>query len=71
MFNLILSLLGTGLSLWEHKEKNKYIDRKMALEKAYYDEFNKPESERSDAVLDDIEFQLRVLSTAFIATAGK
>lgn len=71
MFFLVLSLLDTGLKLWLHKDKTKYVDKKMALEKAYYAEFNKPLEERSDAVLDNLFFELRVLATAFAADAGK
>lgn len=71
MFGTILNLLTVGLDLWNSKEKNKYIDKKMALEKAYYEEFNKPDGVRADSVLDNLEFELHVLSTAFCAQAGK
>lgn len=71
MFTLILSLLDTGLKLWLSKEKTKYIDKKIALEKAYYEEMNKPETERSQTALDNIYFELRVLAIAFSQEASK
>lgn len=66
MFLTILGLLEAGLSLWASKEKNKYIDRKMALELRYWDEQNKPRTEQSDAVMDNIHFELQQLAAAFI-----
>ncbi len=69
MFDLILSLLNTGLQLWLSKEKTKYIDQMMQLQKDYYAEYNKPLSERDDAVLDNLFFQLRVLAIAFSTSA--
>lgn len=71
MFEVLLKVLGAGLSIWASKEARKYIDQKIALEKAWYAEYNKPDSDRSDAVLDNIEFQLRTLCIAFAAEAGK
>ena len=71
MFTLILSLLDTGLKLWLSKEKTKYIDKKIELEKAYYAEYNKPPEERSDAVLDNLYFELRTLAIAFTQEAAK
>lgn len=70
MFTLILSLLDTGLKLWLSKEKTKYIDKKMQLERDYYAEINKPEDVRSDAVLDHLEYELRVLARAFATAAA-
>lgn len=70
MFELILSLLETGLALWLSKEKTKYIDKKMELQRAYYAEYNKPLSERSDAALDNLYFELRVLAIAFMSDAS-
>jgi hypothetical protein len=71
MVEAIIKLLEVGLSLWLSKEKTKYWDRLMALKKDWYVESNKPDSARSDAVLDNIGFELRVLSLAFSAEAGK
>ena len=70
MFELILGLLKTALDLWLSKEKTKYIDQMMSLKQRYYEEYNKPESERSDAELDYLLFELRNLAIAFTAQAG-
>jgi hypothetical protein len=70
-FEALLKVLGAGLELWASAEKRKYIDRKIALEKAFYEEYNKPIGVRSDAALDDLEFQLRILCSAFVADSGK
>lgn len=71
MFDLILSLLNTGLQLWLSKEKTKYVDQLMALQKAYYAEYNKPADTRDDSVLDNLTFQLRVLAVAFTVAAAQ
>jgi len=70
---VILNILDSALSLWNSKEKTKYIDEKIKLEKKYYDEFNKQIHDpskpydkmvdyRSDAILDSIHFELCILS---------
>jgi hypothetical protein len=71
VFILILSLLDTALKLWLSKEKTKYIDKKMELQAAYYAEWNKPLDQRSDAVLDNIMFELKNLAIAFNSAVAK
>jgi hypothetical protein len=71
MFETLAQVLLAGLHLWENEEKTKYIDRLMDLRKRRYDEENKPDDSRSDAVLDDLEFQLRNLGIAFATGAGQ
>ena len=66
-----LNVLQAGLTLWNNKEKTKYIDKLMSLKKDYYAEINKPLAERSDAVLDNVLFELRVLGVAFAAGIAK
>jgi hypothetical protein len=66
----LLEILSAALSIWESKEKRKYIDRKLELEKRYYEEYNKPDSVRSDAVLDNIEFELRQLARTVASEIG-
>lgn len=70
MFSALLKVLGAGLSLWASKEARKYIDKKIALEKAWYEEYNKDDASRSNAVLDNLEFELRTLAIAFAAEVG-
>jgi len=65
MFETLAATLLTGLSLLEHKEKTKYVDRLMELKRLRYEEQNKPVDQRSDAVLDSLEFELRTLCLAF------
>lgn len=58
----LLQIIGAVLSLIEMKERRKYIDRKLELEKAWYEEYNKPRKERDNAALDNIEFELCLLA---------
>lgn len=71
MFAALLSVLGAALSIWSDKEKHKYIDQLIKLKEEYYAEYNKPEASRSDATLDNLEFQLRLLGHAFAASVGE
>jgi hypothetical protein len=70
MFEALLVVLGAGLSIWEHKEKTKYVNKLMDLKREWYEEYNKPDSIRSTIALDNIEFELRVLSLGFAAEVG-
>ena len=68
MVTELFAALGAGLSLWGSKEKRKYQDRLMNLQRNYYEEDNK---DRPDmATLDNIEFELLLLSRAFSAQVG-
>jgi hypothetical protein len=57
----IFKLLGSIFTIWEHKQKNKYKEKFMKLERQYYEETKKDQP--SDAVLDNIEFELHLLAT--------
>lgn len=65
MFETLAAALLTGLSLWEHKEKTKLADKVIELKRLRYEEQNKSEDLRSDAVLDNLEFELRLAAHAF------
>jgi len=70
----LIQTLKTGLSLWLHKDKTKYLNKVIKLEKAYYVEDNKvtEDKDRRDfAVLDNIDFELRLISEAFNSQVGK
>lgn len=64
--NPYIELLGSALSIWNHIEKNKYLDRYTKLKKEYYEESNKPMPDNS--VLDNIEFDLFLLGNSFNST---
>ncbi len=70
MFNAFLTVLGAGLQIWASKEKRKYIDKFIKLKKEYREEESKPDDKRNDAVLDDLEFQLKLLGIAFAAESS-
>lgn len=68
MFADLAKALGAAFSIWEHKEKNKYRDKLLSLQREYYAEINKPLEARSDAVLDALEFELRILGRSFASS---
>jgi hypothetical protein len=70
VIELIFQSLSTGLSIWESKEKTKYIDKMLTLKRQWYEEYNKPTSNRSDARLDHIEYELRILVETFASKVG-
>ena len=69
MIEALFTVLGTGLELWKSKESRKYIDKLIKLKREYYEEsnLNRPDM----AKLDNLKFELRLLSQAFAAQAGK
>jgi len=60
VINSIFKLLGSALSIWEHKEKNKYYDSYIELERRYYEESKKTQPDHS--LMDNIERELLLLS---------
>lgn len=65
MDSALFQALAAGLSLWASKEKTKYIDRLERAKRAWDEEYKKPIDQRSDAVLDDIRFDLKILTASF------
>jgi hypothetical protein len=68
MISTILKLLESGLSLWQHEEAQKYLEKVIDLKGQWYEEYNKEMPD--DAILDNIEFELRVVSEAFSSQVG-
>lgn len=68
---LLVGVLKEGLTLWNNKESNKYLDQVIKLEKAYYEELSKPLDARSDLKLDEIMLELTIISRSFIMYPGK
>lgn len=64
----ILKILGAGLSIWESKEKTKYLDTFLKLKQEYFDEFNKDPQDHS--ALDLISYKLQLLGNAFASQVG-
>ncbi len=67
----LIASIRTGLSIWEHKEKTKYLDHLNDLEMKYYAATNLPESQQDHAYIDNLIFQLFLARRAFSATAGQ
>lgn len=60
MIEALFKIASTALSIWDSKEKTKYVDAVIKLEKEYYEENNK---DRPDmAVINNIELELFVIS---------
>lgn len=69
MIDSLFKILGSALSLWESKEKRKYIDKLIKLKREYYAESN---LERPDmAKLDNLVFELELFSSAVSAQIGE
>lgn len=65
MISTIFGILGSALSIWESKEKTKYMDKYIKLKKEWYEEYHK--EPRDDASLDNLEFELKLLVDAVSA----
>lgn len=71
MGELLLGVLEQLLKLGNLtlEEKHRYEDNILKLKKAWYEEYNKLESDMgSDNALDDIELQLRLTTEALLET---
>lgn len=70
MLDSLFKALAAGLSIWDHKEKTKYVDRLLGLKRDWDSEYAKEPDIRDDAVLDNIERQLRILTSEWTAIVG-
>jgi hypothetical protein len=61
MFTSLANALAFALSIWNHEQKTLFQRQLMDLKRKYYEEQNKPADRRDDAVLDHLEFELRLL----------
>jgi len=68
---ILFQVLVEGLKLWNNKEANKYLDSVLKLEQEWISEYNKDRKDRSNANLDDIEQQLRLISKHFVSSLRK
>jgi hypothetical protein len=71
MFEALAKALEIGLQLWLNKEKTQYVDKLVSLRSQWHAEYNKPDDVRSDAVLDNLEFELRQLAFAFASSVAQ
>jgi len=67
-FTAVAQALGAGLSLWLSKEKTKYRDRLIDLERKRYEEKNRAKPDH--AVLDNLDYELFVLCRDFSAAVA-
>lgn len=68
---ILFEVLVQGLKLWNQKEASKYLDQVYELKKRWADEYAKGHGKRSNAILDECEHELYLLSKIFTSTAGK
>jgi hypothetical protein len=66
-FTVVSELLLVGLKLWERKNKNKYFEELRNLERGRHSEEAKPLEERDQAMLDNIDYELLLLSRKFVS----
>lgn len=64
LVDAILKLLGSGLAIWELKEKDKYVKKYQEILERKRDYDNTPDNKKDDLVYDNIEFELYVLTTS-------
>ncbi len=69
MWEAFAKALSSGLGLWESKEKRKYLDKLMKLRRQYHEETIKTKPDHR--VIDELEFELCILSEAFSSKVGK
>lgn len=67
MIEVLFGTLEAGLKLWGTEEANKYLDEVAELKKEWYYEYNK--TEHDNALLDNIERELRIICEAFSSKA--
>ncbi len=71
LVSALFEALSAGLGLWKSKESRKYLDKLIKLERAYYEATNQSDENWDDAIIDNIAFELQLLSKAFNSSVGK
>lgn len=69
MIEPLFQVLATALSIWDHKEKTKYLDQYLDLRRRYDEALLAPDDTRDDAVICSLERELRLLAFAWTAAA--
>lgn len=69
IYTALANAFATGLELWNDSRKGAYQRKLQENMRLKYEEENKPADLRSDAVLDNLRFELRVLAIGFSADA--
>lgn len=67
MINITEALFGItkhALGIYETKQARKYLDRVVYLEKVYYSEENKNETDRNHAIMDNAINELCLITEA-------
>ena len=70
MIGAVFTLLGSALSIWQSKEKRKYLDRYLSLKRDYYEAINRPPEEWNDARIDGLKFELQLLVDSLSSQIG-
>lgn len=70
LFDSLLSLAAAGLETYNIVNKNEYRKKLMKLKRIKYEEEQKPPKERDQALLDNCEHELRIISSVVIQGAG-
>lgn len=70
MIDSVFKIVGSALSIWESKEKRKYLDKYMSLKKDYYEAINRSPDEWNDARIDNIKFELQLLVESISSQIG-
>jgi hypothetical protein len=68
--NPYVQLLGAALSIWEHREKNKYFERYQKLTKVISDEESKPLHKMDRNRIDLAHRDLLLLGSRFATQVG-
>lgn len=83
MFEIIAKIVGSALSIWEHKTKNKYVEEYKSILEDYYGEIEKPSYQdrakypglkdddfRDNSIIDRTERRMYILSEALSSAIG-
>lgn len=62
MITAILAIVGSALSIWDSKLKQKYVDKSLQLERDYYKAINAVGDERDNALIDNLEREIEQLA---------
>lgn len=62
MISSIFKILEYALSIGEEKYRSRYLDKVVKLKRQYYKEINKNEATQNFALIDNIEYELRIIT---------
>lgn len=71
MTTLILQLILVGANIFQDERKDRFLKKRTKLEDAFNEEMSKHSNDRSDLLLDQLQYEIEQLGALVVAESTK